>query len=119
MFDFSLLYYLVKGWFIMPTRKNILDDVQEHIDNGERVLVTVGDFGTQEMAVVNQVVTIHCVFVSKNDRMHFRTEKINSSKEKVDELLSAIQEKVSPFYFISEVSPEHYTEFYDLFKVDF
>lgn len=34
----------------MPTRKNILDDIQEHIDNGERVLVTVGDFGTQKMA---------------------------------------------------------------------
>jgi hypothetical protein len=26
--------------YFMPTRKNILDDIQEHIDNEERVLVT-------------------------------------------------------------------------------
>ncbi|MCM0598450.1 hypothetical protein [Periweissella fabalis] len=103
----------------MSTRKNILDVVQEHIDNGERVLVTVGDFGTQEMAVTNQVVTIHCVFVSKNDRMHYLTELVDSSKEKVYELLNAIQEKVSPFYFKSELSPEDYMEFSNLFKTDF
>lgn len=105
--------------YFMPTRKNILDDIQEHIDNEERVLVTVGDFGTQKMAVVNQVVTIHCVFVSKNDRMHFRTEMLHDSKEKVDELLNAIQEKVSPFYFKGQLSPEDYTEFSNLFKTDF
>lgn len=64
----------------------------------------MGDFGTQKMAVVNQVVTIHCVFVSKNDRMHFRTEMLHASKEKVDELLNAIQEKsYSPFVFIREL----------------
>lgn len=103
----------------MPARKSILDDIQEHLDNGERVLVTVGDFGAQKMAVVNQVVTIHCVFVSKNDRMHHSTEMVHSSKEKVDELLNAIQEKVSPFYFKSELSPEDYTEFSNLFKTDF
>lgn len=102
----------------MP-EENILDVVQEHIDNGERVLVTVGDFGTQKMAVVNQVVTIHCVFVSKNDRMQSRTAMVHSSKEKVDELLNAIQEKVSPFYFKGELSPEDYTEFSNLFKTDF
>lgn len=103
----------------MLAKKSILDDVQEHLDNGERVLVTVGDFGTQKMAVVSQVVTIHCVFVSKNDRMHSRTEMVHSSKEKVDELLNAIQEKVSPFYFKDELSPEDYTEFSNLFKTDF
>ena len=102
----------------MP-EKNILDVVQEHIDNGERVLVTVGDFGTQKMAVVNQVVTIHCVFVSKNDRMQSRTAMVHSSKEKVDELLNAIQEKVSPFYFKVQLSPEDYTEFSNLFKTNF
>lgn len=100
----------------MPKRKNIVDDVQEHLDNGDRVLVTVGDFGTEEMAVINQVVTIHCVFISKKDRMHFRTEMLHSSKEKVDEILEAIREKVSPFYFISEVPHDKYMEFSSLFN---
>ncbi|MEQ7203738.1 hypothetical protein [Lactococcus lactis] len=59
------------------------------------------------------------VFVSKNDRMHFRTEMLHASKEKVDELLNAIQEKVSPFYFKGQLSPEDYTEFSNLFKKDF
>lgn len=100
----------------MPKKENILDDIQEHIDNGDRVLVTVGDFGTKKMAVVNQVVVIHCVFISKEDRMHYRTEMIESSKDKVDKTLKAIQEKVSPFYFISKVSHDKYKEFCDLFN---
>lgn len=51
--------------------------------------------------------------------MHFRTEMLHASKEKVDELLNAIQKKVSPFYFKGQLSPEDYTEFSNLFKKDF
>ena len=51
--------------------------------------------------------------------MHFRTEMLHASKEKVDELLKAIQEKVSPFYFKVQLSPEDYTEISNLFKTDF
>ncbi len=36
--------------------------------------------------------------------MHFRTEMLHASKEKVDELLNAIQENVSPFYFKGQLS---------------
>ena len=35
--------------------------------------------------------------------MHFRTEMLHASKEKVDELLNAIQENVSPFSTICQV----------------
>lgn len=95
--------------------KDILVDVQQHIDNGEKVAVMVGDFGEKQMARINKVVVVHVIFISKSDRMHYDTELLNMAPEAVDSILGSLKKLVSPFYFVSEFGDNEYDSFRDLF----
>lgn len=100
----------------MPKNEGLLEEIKSYLDDNGKVLVTVGDFGEEQDVRINRHVVIHCVYISKRDRMRFRTTILSDSPDKVADILKSIKKLVSPFYFISDISNNDAHDFEELFS---
>lgn len=113
------LFYLGRCYIIFERGviylSKLLEKIKSFLDDNGKVLVTVGDFGEEHDAKINRRVVIHCVYISKSDRMHHSTLLLLDSPDKVAGILKSIKQLVSPFYFISDISDDNFLEFEELF----
>lgn len=100
----------------MSKIEDLLEKIKSCLDDNGKVLVTVGDFGEEQNARINRYVVIHCVYISKSDRMRFSTNILLDSPDKVADILKSIKQLVRPFYFISDISNDDALEFVELFS---
>lgn len=106
-----------RGWGYLSKIEDLLEKIKSCLDDNGKVLVTVGDFGEEQNAKINRHVVIHCVYISKSDRMHSSTNDLLDSPDKVADILKSIKQLVSPFYFISDISNDDALEFEELFTL--
>lgn len=104
----------------MVNKEKIIDKIKKYIDNNQKVMVTVGNFGEQQNALsdTNSVIVIHCVFIPQNERMSSSSNFVFADTQEVTDLLTEIKDIVYPFYFESVISPEEYQKFKNLFSHD-
>lgn len=100
----------------MSKIEDLLEKIKSCLDDNGKVLVTVGDFGEEQDARINRLVVIHCVYISKRDRMRSSTNILLDSPDKVADILKSIKQLVSPFYFISDISNSDALDFEELFS---
>lgn len=101
----------------MSKIEDLLENIKSCLDDNGKVLVTVGDLGEEQTAKNNRRVIIHCVYISKSDRMHSSTNDLLDSPDKVADILKSIKQLVSPFYFISDISNNDALDFEELFTL--
>lgn len=101
----------------MKTEEKYMDRVNDVMESGGKVLVTVGDFGEDVNAVgdINTRVVINTIFITEDKPLGHSTNFLFQKKEDNDFFLMRLKD-VATSYFESEMSPNDLQKFRNLFN---